>query len=84
MIGRQDDEASFNQPWPAKPRVTWRQIKGFAGCGWLKATRQTAAHIVRYFHKKEGIIHHPPTRMPGCHRLPDSMQIGLQEHPFHQ
>lgn len=30
----------------------WRVIKDFAGCGWLKVTRQTAAHIVRYFLKR--------------------------------
>ena len=29
----------------------WRQVKEFAGCGWLKVIRQAAAHIVRYFLK---------------------------------
>ena len=32
-----------------KSPVTWRVIKIFAGCRWLKFIHQTAAPIVRYF-----------------------------------
>jgi hypothetical protein len=37
---------SFQQERAGKP---WRQVKEFAGCGWLKVIRQAATHIVRYF-----------------------------------
>ena len=36
----------FSENGLASPR---RQVKEFAGCGWLKVIRQAAAHIVRYF-----------------------------------
>ena len=32
-----------------KSQVTWRVIKIFAGCRWLKFIHQTAVRIVRYF-----------------------------------
>ena len=31
-----------------KSQVTWRAIKFFAGCRWLKFIHQTVARIVRY------------------------------------